>query len=996
MKNLVSVFLHFVILLNIQTAFGQYDIILEAYILDTENKNAIPYVNVGFVDKSIGTVTDEWGKFYLRFDENLIGSSDLFKISSTGYESLLLTREELFDTLENTKTLFLKPTRVNSIGKKNLINITKRDIIGYPYSTDQSIYWNNKKALGSEIASLVRIRKKNTVLHNLRFQILENTSDSLMIRVNLYSNNNKKPGKSLLSDNIFHTVSKKRGEEVIDLSAYSLALEDDFIISLELVQVYGDEWNFAIKANDVSPSFLRQVSQDKWEKTENLGVDFEMEVSVPMASQDLISFKKPDRVVLYWDISLSMQDRNLEKEFDFLKRFFLKIGESEVDVVTFSDRIIETKTFSVIDGENEEIFEMLGTLNYNGASNFSSLFNETKKPDQYLVFTDGIDTYGKHKYCYDTPVFYINSKWNASHTKLLKGSYYSNGDYLDLYKISSFDALGNKDNQSEFLLSDYKEHSKSLTKINVFSDSIPLQGCVITVKGTLKEAVSDSSGSSYLKVEEGEILIFRHFAMKKKELVYKGANTLRVNLDPKYEKLNEVTLNLKKKSRAEEIVNLGMKKANKSNLGFTTYSKNRKDFPPGAITLFELINGQFPGVRAYLDNDGDVVITARGRNSINFNNSVLFVVDRVLQLGYPNHLNASQIESISLIPGIRGSILYGPYGKNGVFVIETIGSVNSENTNRVYKDTLLVQDNDYSENILLLDANNNMPEYLRTLHSSSNEEEAVRQYYKLRKDHENQIPFYVHSALYFKRWNQVFSEQIISNIAEIAVNNFSALRTLAFFLEEGGNIREAKIVYESILDVKPDYVQSYLDLANIYKKNKEYVKAFDLYKRILDRFKDNDIYTEVRKQTENELRHLLTFNRTFVNYSDVPKEFLSIKGVPVRLVFDWNNINAEFELQFVTPDKKYRTWTHGADQNLELLENEIQQGIISKEFIIDDSFSGEWLINIKSLGESSLLNPSFMKYTVYRNFGLANETEKVKFIKLYNQKNKVTLEKIKL
>jgi hypothetical protein len=182
----------------------------------------------------------------------------------------------------------------------------------------------------------------------------------------------------------------------------------------------------------------------------------------------------------------------------------------------------------------------------------------------------------------------------------------------------------------------------------------------------------------------------------------------------------------------------------------------------------------------------------------------------------------------------------------------------------------------------------------------------------------------------------------------------------------------------------------------MYKENKAYEKAFDIYKQVLENHKNIVGFTEVRKQTESELRHLLNHHRSYVSHSDVPTEFLTVKSVPVRIVFDWNDPQAEFEFQFVNPKKKYDKWTHRFEDNKELLNQETQHGVTSKEFVVDNTMLGEWIVNVQSHNETSKLNPTFMKYTIYRNYGLADETKTVKFIKLYNQNKKVTLDKFSI
>ena len=102
------------------------------------------------------------------------------------------------------------------------------------------------------------------------------------------------------------------------------------------------------------------------------------------------------------------------------------------------------------------------------------------------------------------------------------------------------------------------------------------------------------------------------------------------------------------------------------------------------------------------------------------------------------------------------------------------------------------------------------------------------------------------------------------------------------------------------------------------------------------------------------------------------------------------------ELQFVNPKGKFYTWEHAAIANKDRLLDEVKNGFHTEEFIIDEADdTGEWIINIKNLKEQSLLNPTYVKYTIYKNYGTANEEKKVKVIQLQQQQQKVTLDKIK-
>ncbi len=988
-KTLLSALL--ILLFNFSNVFGQYEITIQAFVIDQNTKFPVSYANIGFADKSIGTVTNRSGRFYLQYDESKIKENDKFLISGMGYEPLTLSQKQLFDLLKNNNTISLKPSISDVRKEEQSVKRVKTDVIGYTdYQSNLLAYWKDKKALGGEIATLIKVKKENAKLLNLKFNISENTADSLKVRVNIYNKQGKKPGNNLLSKNIYHTISRKRGEEVIDLSDYDIKVNEDFIASIELIKVYGDDMRFAVNVGKGGRSFLKHVSHDAWKEHKGAGIAFKLETLTSVAFPESENNKVPEHIVMYWDTSLSMQDRDINREITFLRTYFSAIKNVTVDVTSFSDTIKSTKRFEIVNGNSDALIAMLAGLKYDGGSDFSHFFEEADKPDQYFVFTDGLNTYGDYRQMYGTPIYCISSSQKTNDLELQQS-----GDYLNLSKLSVNTALsyilhGLDENISQQTITEVKKGIQG----KVIANNKPVQGCKVIIKGTLVEAITDENGDFSIDVGVDQVLSFQHFSMKNKEIIYDGEKILQIELKPKYQELSEVELSQKKK-QSKEIINLGNRKIDKRKLGFATYSIERKNFPPGSQSIFDLLRSRFPGVQVFMQENGEMAVTVRARSSVSLRNDAAWVVDGILQARMPVNLQAPEIESITLIPGLAGAVRYGSQARNGVFIVETRLAAAIEN-DRLRRDTLLVKGNDYKESTLLLDSNQNRPKYLSALYNSSNYNEALEVYYQLRKSHKYEVPFYVYSSEYFKRWDLNFSEQVISNLAEIGNNNYGVLKTLAFLLEEKGNTQKAVTVYENIFDIKPDYAQSYLDLGRIYKENEQYAKSFEMYKKVLMKYEDLNDFVEVRKQAESELRHLLNNHRSQISYKDIPKSFLNVKSVPVRIVFDWNDPQAEFEFQFVNPKKKYEKWAHRFDQNRELLIDEVKYGMTSKEFIVDKSMPGEWIINVQSHGKVSKLNPTFMKYTIYNDYGLPSETKTVKFIKLYNYEEKVMLDKFSI
>jgi monoamine oxidase len=154
-------------------------------------------------------------------------------------------------------------------------------------------------------------------------------------------------------------------------------------------------------------------------------------------------------------------------------------------------------------------------------------------------------------------------------------------------------------------------------------------------------------------------------------------------------------------------------------------------------------------------------------------------------------------------------------------------------------------------------------------------------------------------------------------------------------------------------------------------------------------------FTGLQQPIIDELMHLLAFHRSKVNFKDLPTNLLTAKfKQDLRIVFEWNDPNAEFELQFVNPQKKFFKWSHTKFNNRERMLDEIKKGYTTEAYIIDDAEAGEWIINIEALNEKPDINPNYLKYTIYKNYGLPNETKTIKILQLENIKQKVTLDKI--
>ncbi|PRX55163.1 carboxypeptidase-like regulatory domain-containing protein [Flagellimonas meridianipacifica] len=259
-------------------------------VLDAKTNAPIPYVNIGIVNKGVGTVSDEEGLFHLPLDANELQSDESILFSSLGYQPLEIPVKKVEFVYNEYPEIKLMPeaVRLEEVVVTNIETELVDELVGNKssFGSNSYGYWKDNVALGGELASRIRVKKGYRKLNTLGFEIAANPMDSVLLRINIYDISGTKDGPKInlnkSGKNILFKLKKEDSQPRINLTDYSIFVEDDFIVSLELVKVYGnDPVALAIPAiHNETGSFRRYASQDKWEWISDSGMAYFLETSV--------------------------------------------------------------------------------------------------------------------------------------------------------------------------------------------------------------------------------------------------------------------------------------------------------------------------------------------------------------------------------------------------------------------------------------------------------------------------------------------------------------------------------------------------------------------------------------------------------------------------------------------------------------------------------------------------------------------------------------------
>ncbi|WP_083629450.1 VIT domain-containing protein [Tenacibaculum agarivorans] len=371
----------------------------------------------------------------------------------------------------------------------------------------------------------------------------------------------------------------------------------------------------------------------------------------------------------------------------------------------------------------------------------------------------------------------------------------------------------------------------------------------------------------------------------------------------------------------------------------------------------------------------------------------LYVVNGELMNSVPS-IEAKDVESIYILKDEESRAIYGDRSKNGIVVIIT------KNKSKVDEERIEEFEAMVEEKIELKGWNPDTP-YLRSLAKITDSKLAYNEYLILRKKYHKSPSFYIDIADFFKKRNSIeLAKQVLSNVAEIELDNYELLRSLAYKFEEYELYDAAVHTYEEIIELRPEDIQSYRDLALAYEKNKKYQKSVDLLYKIVNGElldKDNDRrFDGVEMIALVELNRMVQLYKNEIEIQYFDSKYIKNITADIRVVIDWNHNDTDIDLWVIDPNKEECYYKHKKTKIGGLMSNDMTQGFGPEQFILKEAIKGEYKIKVKYYASSQqkVSGPTALKLTMIKNYGKPNETRKIKVVRLENVNEKLDLGKI--
>lgn len=695
---------------------------------------------------------------------------------------------------------------------------------------------------------------------------------------------------------------------------------------------------------------------------------------IPQVSQT--RRKNIRRISLFKDASMSMEKYDRKLENALLDQYLGLLGNVTVDLYTFNLKTNKPRTFEIKNGEWSELRKALSETVYDGATHLGALDFSKVKADEILLFTDGLNNFGKVvPVTSQPPVNTIVSGLSADYSLLRYLSESTGGISINLTQQSPDEAVQALANERLQLISaDYnKNEIEGLTTSGNTVD--PRKG--ITIAGKLKvpkATITLNFGKANQISLRKMITIDERNAVDYENIVERLWAAKRISeLDGLYE------------TNKEEIAMLGQQYNIVTRNTSLIVLDNVEDYVTHHITppeeLLEeynkLLNHKSEQDKKHKEDRMEAIV------------SLLKERKKWWDTKFKNEGSLSDSKTSSEKYEPRAAVVFE----------EEIMPLYEENA---YADMSLPNSDDEAQiapqrnktaTINLRGWEANAP-YLDTL-KKTKDGELYQTYLQLRKDYESTPSFYLDvSMLFEKRGLNEEALLILSNLAELKLEDYRLIRVLAHRLSQLKYYNYAIYLFRQVVELRPEEPQSFRDLGLALAQNGEKQEAIETLHKILEREWDAR-FPEIEMFAVEEINNIIAGNKK-LNLSNIDKRIICPMPVDVRIVLNWDTDNSDMDLWVTDPNGERCFYANPLTKSGGIITRDFTDGYGPEAFLIKKAPKGKYTIQANYYGtrEQTLIGPTTCYLEIYTYYGTKQETKKTIMLRLSENKEVIDIGEI--
>jgi uncharacterized protein YfaP (DUF2135 family) len=147
----------------------------------------------------------------------------------------------------------------------------------------------------------------------------------------------------------------------------------------------------------------------------------------------------------------------------------------------------------------------------------------------------------------------------------------------------------------------------------------------------------------------------------------------------------------------------------------------------------------------------------------------------------------------------------------------------------------------------------------------------------------------------------------------------------------------------------------------------------------------------------NELNAIIDQNRATIDIGKIDTAILTVLPVDLRIVIDWNKDETDIDLHVIEPGGEECYYSNHETKRGGRISEDFTQGYGPEEYEIKKAGNGTYHVQVKYYGDRYQKQqvPSFIKVTIYKNYGRKNQTMSVQNLIMDGQTGMIEIADVK-
>lgn len=690
----------------------------------------------------------------------------------------------------------------------------------------------------------------------------------------------------------------------------------------------------------------------------------------------------PKSIYLMWDVSGSAGSRDLGKEIELIGSYIAAVRNLSITLVTFSNDIHSADNFNITGGNWQELKYKLENLYYDGGTQLGCLDLSKYSCDEFILCTDGLSNFGDAEIkTGSVPALVINSSVSADHSYLNYIASLTGGTYINLNRLNNNQALNLMTGSVySFVSATYNSSSVQFTYPSVVTPIVK----DFTIAGFMKGETADIT----LNFGFGNRIEYSKKITLSKEKHLTDCGMIKRIWGQK--KLAELDMNFRKNEA--EITALAKEMSIVTRNTSLIVLERLEDYVEHRITPPDELKNEYLAAIDKIESEDKATEKSHLDEIAEKFNQRKEWWNIKFEFGTPEKIK--KLKNKNMNGGDRGS------GEDDESFISHPQSVMREEApspegappmDEFAKKEDAAASGTSEGSITLKKWEPDTP-YLKDIKSAP-ESAMIKEYLKQKKEYSNSSAFYLDVADYFiEKGRKDEALRILSNIAEMDLENHQLLRILGYRLKQLGYYKLAIFVFGEVLKIREEEPQSYRDIALALEADKQFARAAEMFWHVV-KTKWDDRFPEIELIALNEMNAMLANGGLAIDPAKFDKRLIFNMPVDMRVILTWDADLTDMDLWVTDPNGEKCFYSNNKTYIGAIMSRDFTRGYGPEEFLLKKAQPGKYTIEVNYYGNTQqvLAGATTIQVLLTTNFGTAKQKNQEITLRLKDKKEVINV-----